>query len=205
MPRGDAHRTARLALTPRQVQIMDLLSRGQRTREIARRLKISERAVTAHITRLMQNFGVENRTALIAAAMAGQARTATLDDRELARYQDAPFLIAATSGPDHVFRYVNRMWQRVMGLSAGDVLGRTVREVFPDAPPASYSARQRAYSQGRPTTGDDWHFTWTTAGGTSRDATFNYIYQPLRDAAGEVTGLLLIVTEQLERPSARTT
>lgn len=199
MPRREPQSTGRLALTPRQVQVMDLLGRGHRTREIARRLRISERAVTAHLTRLMDAFGVENRTALIAAAMAGQARAATPDDRELARYHDAPFLIAATSGPDHVFRYVNRMWQRVMRLRGSDVLGRTVLDVFPDAPPASYSTRQRAFRQGRPTTGNDWHFRWTAVDGKIREADLSYIYQPLRDASGEVTGLLLIATEQIER------
>src|SRR5437773_9561728 len=40
-------------LTPREVQIMDLLGRGYRTREVARALSISERAITAHITKLM--------------------------------------------------------------------------------------------------------------------------------------------------------
>ena len=79
---------------------MDLLGRGYRTREIARALNISERAITAHITKLMAIFGVPNRTGLIAAGMTGssQARLATPDERELDRYEDAPFLVAVTIG-----------------------------------------------------------------------------------------------------------
>src|SRR5437773_10875229 len=102
--RGSSH-----ALTPRQVQIVELLGRGYRTREIARALNMSERAITAHITKLMAIFGVPNRTGLIAAGMTGssQARLATPDERELDRYEDAPFLIAVTTGPAHVFRFVN--------------------------------------------------------------------------------------------------
>src|SRR5438477_12960600 len=94
--RGSGH-----ALTPRQVQIMDLLGRGYRTREIARALNISERAITAHITKLMAIFGVPNRTGLIAAGMttSSQARLAKHDERELDRYEDAHFLVEDKYGP----------------------------------------------------------------------------------------------------------
>jgi hypothetical protein len=180
---------------------MDLLRRGYRTREIAYALKISERAITAHITRLMAIFGVPNRTGLIAAVIAssGQTRLATPDERELARYEDAPFLVAVTTGPKHVFRFVNKMWERVMRLRSANVLGRTVREVFPDASPVTYAARQRPFQGGRPTTGNAWHYKWTTAAGTLREADFRYIYQPMRNSAGEVEGLLMIASEKPEK------
>jgi len=180
---------------------MDLLGRGYRTREIARALNISERAITAHITKLMAIFGVPNRTGLIAAGMtrSSHARLATPDERDLDRYEDAPFLVAVTIGPEHVFRFVNKMWERVMRLRSAKVVGRTVREVFPDASPVTYAARQRAFRQGRPTTGNAWHFSWTTAAGTSREADFLYIYQPLRNPAGEVEGLVLIASEKPQK------
>jgi len=180
---------------------MDLLRRGYRTREIAHTLKISERAITAHITALMAGFGVRNRTSLIAAVMTStaQARLATPEDRELARYEDAPFLVAVTTGPKHVFRFVNKMWERVMRLRSADVIGKNVREVFPNASPVTYAARQRAFRQGKPTTGNAWHYKWTTADGTVREADFRYIYQPLRDSVGEVEGLLMIASEKPEK------
>jgi hypothetical protein len=180
---------------------MDLLRRGRRTREIADALKISERAVTAQITRLMATFGVTNRTGLIAAAMtaSGQTGVTAPNNRELERYEDAPFMVAVTTGPRHVFRFVNRMWERVMHLRAKDVIGRTVREVFPDSPRASYAARQRDFREGRPTSGNDWHLTWTSADQRSREADFRYIYQPLRDRAGQVEGVLLIAAEEPKR------
>ena len=70
------------------------------------------------------------------------------------------------------------------------------RDVFPNASMATYAARQRAFREGRPTTGNAWHYTWTTADGTVREADFRYIYQPLRGAAGQVEGLMLIATEK---------
>jgi DNA-binding CsgD family transcriptional regulator len=196
-----SRRQVQRALTPRQVQVLDLLGHGHRTREIARALRISERAVTAHVTRLMTSFGVPNRTGLIAAAMAssGQPQVARLDEEEFDRYEDAPFLVAVTSGPTHVFRFVNKMWEKVMRLRSRDVIGRTVREVFPDASAVTYSARQRAFREARRTTGDAWHFKWTSADGSAREADFRYIYQPLCNVTGQAEGLLLIATEKSEK------
>jgi PAS domain S-box-containing protein len=205
-------------LTARQAEIIGLVARGYRTREIAAALSISDRAITAHITRLMAQFGVPNRSGLIAAVMAAagfgvprsrraplsrvgaQAHLATVAD-EQAQYRDAPFLVAVTQGPDHIFTYVNRMWQRVMGLRARDVIGKTVIDVFPRASTTTYAARQRAYREGRPSTGKAWHYRWTMGDGTAREADFNFIYQPLRAAGGEIEGLLLIATEATEPAS----
>jgi DNA-binding CsgD family transcriptional regulator len=196
-------------LTARQAEVIALVARGYRTREIAAALAISERAVTAHVTRLMKQFAVPNRSGLIAAVMAAgttggrrgiraAGRGATVGDATLGepdRYRNAPFLVAITKGPQHLFTYVNRMWERVMRLRASDVLGKPVLEVFPQAAPTTYAARQRAYREGRPSTGKAWHYRWTTSEGDSRDADFNFIYQPLRDASGVIEGLLLIATE----------
>src|SRR5438046_9933327 len=92
-----------------------------------------------------------------------------------------------------------------MRLHSAKVVGRTVREVFPDASPVTYAARQRAFRQGRPTTGNAWHFSWTTAAGSAREADFRYIYQPLRNPNGAVEGLVLIASEkpQRKRPTRR--
>ena len=51
-------------LTPRQRDVMDWLAVGADNLKIAAVLDIGERAVKAHITRLLQRFGVENRTEL---------------------------------------------------------------------------------------------------------------------------------------------
>jgi len=174
---------------------------------------VSDRAVTAHLTRLMAKFDVPNRSGLIAAVMAAagfgipralrrpltrlgaQAHLATMDEGEHLQYLDAPFLVAVTRGPQHTFAFVNKMWERVMGFRSDEVVGRSVRELFPDAPPASYAARQRAFREGRATTGEAWRFTWTLGDGTPRETDLRFIYQPLRSADGRVEGLLLIATE----------
>src|SRR5919198_1164789 len=96
------------------------------------------------------------------------------------------------------------MWERVMRLSGAEVVGRRVRDVFPNASPSTYAARQQAYREGRPSTGNAWHYRWTTSDGASREADFRYIYQPLRTAAGEIAGLLLSGVEGKDEKGAGT-
>lgn len=52
-------------LTPRQMQLLGLLSRGLRNREIADQLSISEKTVKAHLTALFRKLGVPNRVGAV--------------------------------------------------------------------------------------------------------------------------------------------
>lgn len=56
-----------LGALPRQV--LQLAAQGRSTKEIARALQYSEQAVTYHLGKLMEQFGVPNRTALVARAV----------------------------------------------------------------------------------------------------------------------------------------
>src|SRR5207253_1871376 len=88
-------------LTPRQSRVVDLVARGRRTREIAKALGISERAVSAHITRLFSRYRVSNRAGLIAAVMAERSVDGGEDPDALRHYANAPFLVAMTRGREH--------------------------------------------------------------------------------------------------------
>ncbi|MGW1751089.1 helix-turn-helix domain-containing protein [Streptomyces sp. NPDC002092] len=69
---GDPH--AIPSLTPREHQVLILLSRAADNREISRRLGIAERTVKAHLTNLMAKIKVTSRTeaALFAYAFHGR-------------------------------------------------------------------------------------------------------------------------------------
>ncbi|HEY7517710.1 MAG TPA: LuxR C-terminal-related transcriptional regulator [Methylomirabilota bacterium] len=51
-------------LTRREREVIDLLTRGVRNREIAQQLSISERTVKAHLTHIYLKLGVSNRLQL---------------------------------------------------------------------------------------------------------------------------------------------
>ena len=52
-------------LTPRQHQIVRMVARGATNKEVAAELGISEQGVKAHISRLLERYGAENRVELV--------------------------------------------------------------------------------------------------------------------------------------------
>ena len=71
---GDPH--AIPSLTPRERQVLTLLSHAADNREISRRLGIAERTVKAHLTNLMTKIKVTGRTEAALFAYAHHRRLA---------------------------------------------------------------------------------------------------------------------------------
>ncbi|MGX5716624.1 response regulator [Arthrobacter sp. MAHUQ-56] len=57
-----------MSLTPREVQLLELLATGLSNRAIAKQVFISEATVKTHLVHIYGKLGVDNRTAAIAAA-----------------------------------------------------------------------------------------------------------------------------------------
>jgi two-component system NarL family response regulator len=60
-----AFRTAHPTLTPREVEILQLVSNGLRNKEIAASLGISEETAKVHVKNILTKLGVNDRTAAI--------------------------------------------------------------------------------------------------------------------------------------------
>jgi len=58
----DAERAAALGVTPRELQILELIAAGLSTREIAGRIFVSENTVKTHASRLFDKLGARRRT-----------------------------------------------------------------------------------------------------------------------------------------------
>ena len=67
-PEGRAPSTA-LELTGREYEVLSAVARGERSKEIALHLGISERTVKAHLASIYNKLGVDSRAAAISAAM----------------------------------------------------------------------------------------------------------------------------------------
>lgn len=203
-----------IVLTAKQAEIVDMVARGYTTKEIAARQRVTHRAITAQLSRLMRKFGVPNRAGLIAAIMstagvglptgatqpagglAGQLHIVPGDPAAV--YENAPFMVAVTLGPDHVYSFVNRLAAQVAGRAADSLVGKSVREAYPDIEPRFISALDQVYASGIPWSAGDALVTWTHLDGTSREGKANLMFQPLRDAEGRVVGLLHIGAEAAE-------
>src|SRR6266849_760090 len=58
-----------VVLTAKQAEVVGMVARGYTNKEIAARQRVTLRAVTAQLSRLMRKFDVPNRAGLIAAVM----------------------------------------------------------------------------------------------------------------------------------------
>jgi len=62
-------RATRPSLTPREVQVTELIGRGLRNKEIASELRISEETVQVHVKSILTKLSVNDRTAAVNVAM----------------------------------------------------------------------------------------------------------------------------------------
>ncbi|HSV86115.1 MAG TPA: LuxR C-terminal-related transcriptional regulator, partial [Levilinea sp.] len=63
LPSADAR------LTERELEVLTAVARGDRSKEIAYRLRITERTVKAHLASIYNKLGVDSRTAAVAIAL----------------------------------------------------------------------------------------------------------------------------------------
>lgn len=65
-PPGNPAAVASLGLTPRELEVLQLLAAGQANKDIARALGVSPNTVKTHLARLFEKLGANSRTAAIA-------------------------------------------------------------------------------------------------------------------------------------------
>ena len=64
-----AERSAHPTLTPREIEVMDLVTQGLRNKEVAASLGISEGTVQVHVKSIFGKLGVNDRTAAVKIAL----------------------------------------------------------------------------------------------------------------------------------------
>ena len=64
-----AERAARPHLTPREVQVVELIAQGMRNKEIAAALGISEETAQVHVKNILAKLKVKDRTAVVSVAL----------------------------------------------------------------------------------------------------------------------------------------
>jgi two-component system, NarL family, response regulator YdfI len=67
-PKPAAPRSVASTLTERELEVLQSAARGERNKEIAYKLGITERTVKAHLASIYQKFGVDSRASAVAIA-----------------------------------------------------------------------------------------------------------------------------------------
>lgn len=104
-------------------------------------------------------------------------------------YDKAPGIIAVTMGSDHIFTYANESYKRLIGRE--DVVGRRVCEVMPELEDQGVLALlDRVFSSGEPFVGARMPMDLKVSDESNVTRRYvSFIYQPVRDKNGEISGL----------------
>ncbi len=129
------------------------------------------------------------------------ARTAERDRLALL-FAQAPSFIAMLSGPEHRFDMVNDTYSRLIGQR--EVLGRTVVEALPEVVAQGYiNLLDRAFRTGEAIILRGAKYVFEVKGsGIVQERYLDFIYQPVRNAAGEVTGIFVEGVDVTDRTLA---
>jgi PAS domain S-box-containing protein len=131
------------------------------------------------------------------------AERAMLQERTRAfdALQQAPVFFALLQGPDHVFSMVNPHYLRL--VNNRDVLNKPVRIALPEAVEQGYIEILDKVLQGEPFIGNGIRFQVEAAQGLPSDERYlDFVYQPLREADGSVSGIIVVGNDVTDRQTA---
>jgi PAS domain S-box-containing protein len=130
---------------------------------------------------------------LTMARLRREAMQAVVDNAERLSqlFEQAPGFMCILGGPDHVFEMVNAAYIRVLGER--ELIGKPLREAVPEAAAQGFVALlDEVRSSGRAFTGQRARFLVDRVPGQPPAECFvDFVYQPIRDRAGVVTGIFV--------------
>jgi PAS domain S-box-containing protein len=129
-------------------------------------------------------------------------RSAEELSRFAALFEQAPSFMAMLQGPEHRIERANPGYMRLIGHRP--VLGRTVAEALPEAAEQGYvELLDRVYRSGEAYVARSAKYAvQATPGGPTDDRYLDFVYQPIRNAAGAVTGIFVEGVDVTDRTSA---
>ena len=114
-----------------------------------------------------------------------------------------PSPLALHVGPEHRFELINDAFRRISGGGRDDT-GLTVREAFPElAGQGIIEALDRVWATGEPWVGAEVPIRYDRDGTGLQDTWYNVRYEPVRDAAGAVWGVLNFAVDVTDQVRAR--
>jgi len=121
-----------------------------------------------------------------------QARRQSELGRMQRMFKQAPGFMCITQGPTHEFAIVNSAFERLIGHSDAEMLGRTVQDVLPEVVDQGYLALlDRVYSSGESFVGSAMPVRLARSGshGLSDTLYVDFVHQPIVDDDGSVWGV----------------
>ncbi|MDP3175103.1 MAG: PAS domain-containing protein [Phenylobacterium sp.] len=106
-------------------------------------------------------------------------------------FVQAPGFVAILGGPEHVFEFTNTAYERLVGRH--DLIGRPVHEVLPEIAAQSFvDLLREVYASGEPHVGTRAPLRVMRAAGAEPEQLYvDFVFQPIRDASGQVSGIFV--------------
>jgi signal transduction histidine kinase/CheY-like chemotaxis protein len=106
-------------------------------------------------------------------------------------FEQAPGIIAVLRGPEHMFEITNKSYMQLIGRS--DLVGKTAREALPEVEGQGFfELLDQVYTTGTPFVGHSVPLDVAREPGAPLERRYlDFIYQPIRDPAGDVVGIFV--------------
>jgi PAS domain S-box-containing protein len=115
-------------------------------------------------------------------------------------FQHAPSFMCVLLGPNHVFERANDGYFALVGRR--DIIGKPLRQAVPEVEGQGFlEILDRVYRTGEPYVGTGARIT-LERGGRLEERMLEFVYQPLRDAEGGVSGILAHGVDLTDRQRA---
>ena len=114
-------------------------------------------------------------------------------------FEQSPHFMALLRGPEHRFEYANPRYRQL--TAHRDIIGNTVAGALPETIEQGFVALlDQVYASGEAFTANGARVMLEAKpGGTLRETFLDFVYQPIRDADGTVTGIFVEGADVTER------
>jgi len=134
-----------------------------------------------------------------------EAMTALRESEERMRglFRQAPGFICILRGPGHIFEFANETYWRMLG--SRDLVGKSVRQAVPEIEGQGFlELLDQVYRTGEPFRGLETPLRLKRSPGQPPELMLiDFIYQPITDAAGRVTGIFVEGFDVTDRVQAQ--
>ncbi len=139
----------------------------------------------------------------ITAQMLAQNQLAAEREQLAQMFEQAPTFMALLRGPEHRFERVNPGFKRL--IDGRDVVGATMQEALPDAVAQGYlDLLNEVYRSGQPYAAESAKFVvQASPADPAHERFLDFVYQPIRDTGGVVSGIFVEGVDVTARTVAR--
>lgn len=115
----------------------------------------------------------------------------------------APVGIAILRGSDYIFEIINKDYEQLVNKSHDDLINKPLLEALPELQTQPIKdLLDMVVSTGEPFFGDEYPVILNRFG-KAETVYFNFVYQPLREANGKISGVMAVANEVTEQVNAR--